>query len=584
VTQGSSTDLPGEAMSDATLEQPYRGSISKDHLIPCLGILVLASVIMIPVFVKGFPEGYDAVRHYRWTSQFIEALRDGAIYPRWLPTANDGQGSPVPLYYPPLPFYAAAGFSWVTGNTLRAISASCWLALALSGLTMYGFSRSFLSSGLSFAAAAMYMLAPYHIVDLYQGSTVSEFWAFAWAPLLFEAARRASTRPALPAIACLAMAYALLVFTHVPLLLLISLTLVIYAALLTRNARKLLPVAGGLALGAGIGAIFLIPVLFESRYIRLFFKFDYRDYFLFEHLRTLLTTSRFPSETSTFNYLIDIELVGLSLLPLFVVSSLLIAINRRAVQDSSQAVLRRTIWLVTVLSILMTTRLSAPIWRITPGLSYLFFPYRWLLVASAGTCCLTALAIRSLMDARRWRFAMLGALAAAVMLTIAVSALAIWRAPHTAEGLEGGLSRRDTREYRPVWWYGQLDRELWESPAHVESGDADIAATDDTGIKQSYSISARTESVIALRPLYFPGWVGRVDGKQRGVGPSAEGHVQIAVEPGEHALTLSFEDTLPRTAGKLVSACSLLVWLAMLWRSRKGMRRKRRVAPGVPLS
>ena len=575
MTQGSSQDLTTTAMSDSHLALSDRQSPSKNHLVACLGILILASVIMIPVFVKGFPEGYDSVRHYRWTSQFIEALRDGALYPRWLPTANDSQGSPVPLYYPPLPFYVAAGFSSVTGNTLQAISISCWLALTLSGLTMYWFSRSFLSSSLSFAAAAMYMLAPYHIVDLYQGSTVSEFWAFAWAPLLFEAVRRAIIRPGLPAIAYLAWAYALLVFTHVPLLLLISLTLVIYAALLTRNARKLLPVAGGLALGAGIGAIFLIPVLFESRYIRLFFKFDYREYFLFEHLRTLLTSSRFPSETSTFNYLIDIELVGVALLPLFAVSSLLIAINRRAAQDSSQPALRRTLWVVTAVSLLMTTRLSAPIWRITPGLSYLFFPYRWLLVASAGTCCLTALAIRTVKGDRRWRFVKIGALVISIILNLAVSAIAIWRAPHNPDGLEDGLSRRDTREYRPVWWYGQLDRDLWQSPARVESGDADVAATDDSGIEQSYSISARTESVIALRPLYFPGWVARVDGKQSGVGPSAEGHVQITVEPGEHTLTLSFEDTRPRTAGKLVSAFSLLVWLGMLWGSRRGIRRRK---------
>src|SRR6266581_4400441 len=103
----------------------------------CAGVLVLAAILMLPAFVQGFPAGFDAVRHYRWTSEFIDALRDGAIYPRWLPSANNGQGSPVPLYYPPLPFYVASAFSLVAGNTLRAIVLSCWLALALSGLTMY---------------------------------------------------------------------------------------------------------------------------------------------------------------------------------------------------------------------------------------------------------------------------------------------------------------------------------------------------------------------------------------------------------------------------------------------------------------
>ena len=274
-TQVQSTDRT--AFPDSISKPNDHTEIVHQHVIACAGILILATVIMLPVFVRGFPAGFDAVRHYRWTSQFIDALRDGAYYPRWLPAANDGQGSPVPLYYPPLSFYVAAGFSIVTGNTLQAIALSCWLALTVSGLTMYAFSRSLISGGMSFAAAALYMTAPYHLLDLYQGSTVSEFWTFAWLPLLFAAVHRVSVGPSLHAVAYVALGYALLVLTHVPVAFLTTLTLPIYALLLTRNPRALLRITAGLALGAGIGAVFLIPVLFETGYVKLFFKFDYRD-------------------------------------------------------------------------------------------------------------------------------------------------------------------------------------------------------------------------------------------------------------------------------------------------------------------
>src|SRR5690349_22579558 len=82
-------------------------------------IIIAATLLMTPVFVKGFPAAFDSVRHYRWTSQFIDALGDGAFFPRWLPTANNAQGSPAALYYPPLTFYAAAAFSLVTRDTLQ---------------------------------------------------------------------------------------------------------------------------------------------------------------------------------------------------------------------------------------------------------------------------------------------------------------------------------------------------------------------------------------------------------------------------------------------------------------------------------
>ncbi|HST24329.1 MAG TPA: hypothetical protein VLR90_24720, partial [Blastocatellia bacterium] len=44
------------------------------------------------------------------------------------------------------------------------------------------------------------------------------------------------------------------------------------------------------------------------------------------------------------------------------------------------------------------------------------------------------------------------------------------------------------------------------------------------------------------------------------------------VEPGEHRLTLSFEDTWPRLAGKLISAASLLCFLLLPFITRRMKR------------
>ena len=554
------------------LQEPRRRSIYQ-KLIPWAGLVVLATVIMLPVFGRSFPAGFDAVRHYRWTSQFIDALLDGTAYPRWLPAANEGQGSPVPLYYPPLSFYVAAVFSFGTGNTLLGMSLSCWLALTLSGLTFYAFSKTLLAPPLSFAAAALYMIAPYHLLDLYQGSTVSEFWSFAWIPLLLDAVRRVSSGRGFRGIAYLASSYALLVLTHVPVLFLTSLTLVVYALLLTRKLGDLVRIASGLALGAGMAAIFLIPVLFETSYIRLFFKFDYTDYFLFEHVRAALTSNRFPSDGTPYTYLLDTELSGVGILILFLISSLVIWSNWRFTENGrTSSTICRVVWIVTAFSLLMTTRLSLPIWRITPGLSFLFFPYRWLVIASAGTSYLAASSISLATSGRKWRIILIGALAIGVVLNLGISALAILRAPVAADDLVAGLSRRDTREYRPIWWHGQLHTEVWKNAAVVESGNAQVRAIDETGINQSYAVRADTKSIIEFRPLYFPGWAARVDGDKIEIAPSAEGHVELSIEPGEHTLTLSFEDTWPRTLGKLVSAVSVLIFLALSYASRRRVK------------
>src|SRR5712691_3920507 len=100
-----------------------------------------------------------------------------------------------------------------------------------------------------------------------------------------------------------------------------------------RDWRALLRIVFGLALGAGLAAIFLIPVLFETRYILLFFKFDYRDYFLFEHLRGAFTSTRFPVDSSVSSYLLDTDFVAGAPLVLFLCGSALIWINRREIRS-----------------------------------------------------------------------------------------------------------------------------------------------------------------------------------------------------------------------------------------------------------
>ena len=158
-----------------------------------------------------------------------------------------------------------------------------------------------------------------------------------------------------------------------------------------------------------------------------------------------------------------------------------------------------------------------------------------------------------------------------LMLNLVVSGVLILRAPPAPGDLADILSRRDPREYRPVWWDGQLQREVWANPALIESGDASVAPVDDAGIEQLYRASAKTESVIALRPLYFPGWVARVDGERREIAANEGGHIQIKIKPGDHTIELRFKDTRPRVAGKIVSAVGVMILLTLLLVARRRM-------------
>jgi uncharacterized membrane protein len=540
---------------------------------------------MLPVFILGFPMVEDAGKHYRWTSDFNAALRDGALYPRWFPTTNHNMGSPLPIYYPPVPFYVAAAFNLVTGNMLVAISLSCWLALMLSGLTMYAFSRLSLSRAVSLVAAVMYMFIPYHILDLYSGAALSEFWCFVWVPLLFYLIYRVCDESGWRSDCWLALTYALLLQTHVPSLYLTSMMLPVFSVSLTRDWRKLMRVAAALLLGAGISAIFIVPVIFERKYIRIgrvLERCDYHDYFLFEHLGDAFNTIFNPSREPDYSLQTDLAAIGLLLLLALVAFThwqFRAAVNQsNGLKASSRPTLMRATFAVTAVSLFLSLRLSTPLWKVVPGLPFLLFPFRWLVIASAGIAMLTAATIHLLMRKSKRRAFYTVAIVLAVMFNITISALAVMRAPRDADGLERRLRRRETPEYRPVWWDDDYHDEFDQTPVVTISGDAIVQATEDEGIEQSYNVTAGAESTLQFRPLYFPGWIARVDGQPVQVQSSSRGNIQIIIRPGEHSLTLSFEDTWPRRAGKMISGFCILALILMLYLTHRATPRRRKQA------
>jgi uncharacterized membrane protein YfhO len=557
-------------------EQGIKPILRNNWFTPCLLAFGLATIVMMPIFGHGLPPISDIFAHYRWSDGFIDALREGAIYPRWLSTLNYGMGGPSTNYYPPLPFFVVAAFYLITMNTLKAMAFSCWLALALSGLAMYIFARSSLSRRASLLAAALYILAPYHVLDLYHRAALAEFWAFIWVPLILYATRRVATGEGWGAVALLAISFSLLLLTHVLTSFATALFLPIYVIFITRNKRKIAKIAAGLALGAGLSAIFLAPLILESDYVRLKFGLNkYSRFFLIENLPLALKSdSRQPDDLPRLFYQAPdyyfFEATVIILIPLFALTAFFIWKRwRDARQNAPQFAHLRAVCVVTLFGLLMTTRLSHPLWLALPGLPYMQFPFRWLLVASAGISFLSAAVCSAMTQQRQWRNAYGAAIALLIALNFVLTIYIIVRQPRGEQAIPQKASNMDVREYRPRWWDFENYHEQGSAPVTVNGGEAEVQVIDGTGARQSYRVAASAESRLVFRTLYFPGWVGRVDGSAVEISPSEQGNIQCLVEPGDHQLTLSFEDTWPRAAGKLISAVCFIIAVAMLYRARR---------------
>ena len=564
----SATSTPGQ---EAASEGAGQGS-AREALLTVSVVLLVSLLLFLPIFWRGFPFGHDTFVHYRWAGQFKEALSEpGVWYPYWLGSANRYQGSPVPLYYPPLTFFVASAARLITADTLQTLSLSCWLALLLSGLAMYRLGRRFFSARISLFGAVLYLLAPYHLIDLYHRAAIGEFWTFVWVPLVFDAMYGIVRRPTARATAYLALAYAALLLTHVPVAFALTVLLPVYLFGLTRNLRLWLQVGAGLALGTGISAIFLLPVLLERDYVRIFrtLGISFTKYFLFEQLRE---PPFFHMPEPLRLYLLKLIDLGAFWFPLSLLLSATVAwFGRSAIrQEPLRLRFFLTIWIITLLTFLMTLRLTTPIWESIPQIANLQFPFRWLTLTTVGAVLLSCLTLRHIVQNGKGQkvYSLVGAVALALLL--ANSALAVWQAPYDRQQIIALADSLEVPEYRPVWWDQprSADREVLDDEIPpgvvVKEGEAEVSVIDEAGIHQHYSIRAATAAVLQFRTLYFPGWTAYLDGVKQNVTANEKGHSVLTVEAGEHALDWRFEDTQPRRVGKILSAISLLLVCAAL--------------------
>lgn len=556
---------------------------------PLVAIVIAAIALMLPAFIRGFPAGDDAAVYFRRVVEFREALAEpGVFYPRWLASANDGGGSPAMLYYPPQSFFVTSAFGLLTKNILTAMSLSCWLGLTISGISMYLFTRHLFDRAGALAAALLYMAAPYHLFDLYQGSALAEFWSFAWIPLIFDGVYRISKGKGWGAVVYLAASSGLLLFTHTPLSFAVTLLLPVFALVLTRDWRHLAQVAMGLVWGATLAAIYLAPVAFERGYVHLenLLKFDYQGLFLLEHLRLAYKTTWFAPDPSRYSsveplrlpvflYQIKIDQVMLGFLPLLALTAVALLVSRRAfANDAVRRKLALALGALVALSLFLCTRPSTFIWRLLPQLSYLLFPSRWLVIVTAGSAVLVVTGIHFLWSPNHQRVLVVALLIIAVGLALTTSGKLIWRMPDNSASFDANDLRGEVPEYRTIWWNKLQQPEEPLPPVRVVDGQAAIDVIDEQGIYQHYVINVVSPATLQFRTFYFPGWQVRMDGMPVQVAPGDDGRIQVAADPGEHDLTLCFEDTPIRRAGRIVSVVSLLMLLAlpMAIRRRRRMR------------
>jgi hypothetical protein len=538
-------------------------------------------------FFWHIPSGHDFEFHVFSWMDVLGQWKHGIAYPRWAGLAQWGYGEARFLFYPPA--------SWTLGAALGAIlpwkmvpGTYCWIALTLAGAAMYRLAREWLPAADALFAAVFYALNPYHLVIVYWRSAYAELLAAALLPLLLLCILRLD-QPGGRTTLWLSLVLVGAWLTNIPAAVMIhystaGLALLVcaskavnglagrtaserswdaqiwYAQIWRPLLRTLVRTALAVLLGAGLASFYLLPAIYEQRWINL-------DQVMSPGVRpqdNFLFTTIADSDHNRFNLL-------LSSVALAEIGVLVFAIwgSRRWRTNRLQSSTGQNPWMPLAAwgtgSVLLMLSLSNLLWQHLPKLRFAQLPFHWLL------CMNAALAMLLTMATRRWTARLL---ASGILLATVIVAGYRLQPPwwdtaadirEMSTAVADGSGYEGTDEYVPA---GADSSELNKALPRVSD---DSGAPVRTRIfawaptEKHFMVQAAAPQNVIVRLFSYPAWQVVVNGKPVATQKTeATGLIVIPIAPGESDIYIYFRRTIDRLVGGIVSLFSFAV-LIIAW-------------------
>jgi len=523
---------------------------------------------ILPAAARGFPYGNDLPHHYRMSLAFYDSIRAGNLYPGLIASTNGGFGDFSPRLYPPLVYYLLAAGRGVAGDWYAGSFLVFSLLSAAGCLGIYFWARAFLAPRHAALAGALYAFVPFRLDDFYQGSYFGQYAAGAVLPFAFAFVERVCRRGTRRDVAGLAASFALLCLTHLPLTVIGSLSLLVYALLRLPHGARLtaaLRLAGGVLLGLLCSSFYWATMLAERSWVRIGFEqpgrwADYSRNFLFQR-------EVYPETV----WVLFVNVVAVATFAMFL-PALALARRWREVGPKSEV---KALAALLLLSTFFATPLSRPVWAVLPSLQQTQFPWRWLAVASMAGPPLVAASVPVWAEQLKGYGRALSLAVACVMLALVASAssFVVTQADYysRAEFDAKLVTLPDSAtlsDWLPAW--AKTVPPKADAPLRIPQRTFTIRTWEPE--RRAFRVAAGQAVEARVCAFYYPRWVA-VD--ERGgilpTRPDEDGALLVSLPAEEVSVELNFRE--PRLA-KLSGAASAAGWVLLFALCVSGRRRE----------
>lgn len=538
-----------------------------------LFIVLLGVLAVIPLFSPGYFPMHDDTQVARVIGMG-KALREGQFPVRWVADLGYGYGYPIFNFYAPLPYYFG-GLLYALGLPALMATKIMFAVGIIAPAVILGLVLGF---PIGVVSGALYLLAPYHAVQIYVRGAVGEYWALMFWPLMayvFAGDDSPKKKKQYLLLGVIGISGVMLSHTLMGYVSVLFLVIAVFITWIIRLARGHFVAADFfhqlmiVDLGAGVAAFFWLPAIAEMGYTSVAGQVSatahYADHFVcVSQLWSSLWgyAGSAPGCTDGMSFMLGKV-------------HMLAGVLGLAAWIMVRPKEHRGLFFVgigsSIIGIFFATEYSAFLWRMLPGFAYLQYPWRFLSLASFGLSIVGGIAVyhapRGLMRV---------AVTAAITLLVVFMNLK-WFTPQYID------SRKST-DFEAVsdirWRVSKISdeympRDLVRPKVASEAVFGTIDESDSlmvrtlgkSAAREHISVMSAAAGVVKINKAYFPGWRYFVNGRE--VKPIVtNGLPRMAIGVGKSEIVMVLTDTPVRTLGNSLSLLSVIVLGIILYGKR----------------
>lgn len=493
--------------------------------------VVILIVLLLPsqwLMLKGY-KSLDGRIHSARIQQFHEALSNGQFPPRLAPSILQGIGYPLYVVNYQIPYYFAEPFLRIKNDPTFAYKSVMSLTYLLSGIIAFFAFKSIASSLSALTGAVVLSYLPYRFGDLYMRGAYGESVSFMFIPAIFLSLHLL-IKGKRPALILLVLSIFGLVTSHTVIFMIFAPVIAIYVLVILKPNRQTYKlIAIGILWGLLLSSFQLAPSILEKHYM----KFDqslktlYKGFFV--DFYQLLRIPKAGVNTGTY---LQIGILS----TLVILLSIILYLRKR-----SSKFLFFTIF--ALISIFFTQKQSLWFWQHIPLITYVIYPYRFLLLTILATSFLAVYIVEKLP---------IKPITATILIFLVIYTNRHFFTIAPWFEIQPTANLTTQNENDTIW---SNEKTFIERPLISTTSKISDLATQPFAITFNSSQEITTKTI--LRKMYFPGWRAKVNGKNYPL-EIQDGLIAINLEPGKHQVSIFFKESRLRQVANVLTIVSFL--------------------------